>query len=161
MYKFFAQILKNISGCDSIVTLHLTINTGTHDASTETACNSFEWNGTTYTASGTYTFDYTNLSGCASTDTLHLTINHGTHNSITIVACVSYVWNDKTYSESGVYINTYNNQSGCPSADTLHLTINPLPVVHVTALENWFTLICPPRNNRAFPFFRKIGGGGM
>ena len=54
--------------------------------STETACNSFDWNGTAFTTSGTYTFDYTNVTGCASTDTLHLTINYSTHNVSTQIA---------------------------------------------------------------------------
>ena len=39
-----------------------------------TACNSFDWNGVTYTESGTYTFTTTNAAGCDSTATLDLSI---------------------------------------------------------------------------------------
>ena len=43
-----------------------------------TACDSYDWNGTTYTTSGSYTFTTTNSSGCDSTATLNLTINSAT-----------------------------------------------------------------------------------
>ncbi len=38
------------------------------------ACGSYTWNGTTYTASGSYTFTTTNTAGCDSIATLNLTI---------------------------------------------------------------------------------------
>ena len=41
-----------------------------------TACDSFDWNGTTYTESGTYTFATTNECWLYSTATLNLTINN-------------------------------------------------------------------------------------
>ena len=121
----------NADGCASVDTLHLTINHGTHNAVTETACESFTWtngNGQTYTTSGTYTHDYTNADGCASVDTLHLTIYHGTHNAVTEIACESFTWtngNGQTYTTSGTYTHDYTNADGCASVDTLHLTIYP------------------------------------
>ena len=39
-------------------------------------CDSYDWNGETYTASGTYTFETTNAVGCDSIATLNLTINN-------------------------------------------------------------------------------------
>ena len=50
---------------------------GPNNASTEThtACTSYDWNGTTYTTSGTYTYPTTNIAGCDSVATLILTIN--------------------------------------------------------------------------------------
>ena len=65
------------AGCDSTVTLHLTINHGTHNAETQSATTSYTWHGNTYTASGIYVYTYTNASGCPSADTLHLTISSG------------------------------------------------------------------------------------
>lgn len=82
----YVQTLNTATGCDSIVTLNLTINKSTHNVSTQTACESYTWNGTTYTTSGTYTFLYNNANGCASVDTLKLTINKGTHNISTQTA---------------------------------------------------------------------------
>lgn len=62
-------------GCDSVVTLHLTINQPSSGDTTAVACNSFTWYGTTYTNSGTATHVIPNMAGCDSTITLHLTIN--------------------------------------------------------------------------------------
>ncbi len=133
----------NADGCASVDTLHLTINHGTHNAVTETACESFTWtngNGQTYTTSGTYTHNYTNADGCASVDTLHLTVNHGTHNTVTETACESFTWtngNGQTYTTSGTYTHDYTNADGCASVDTLHLTI--LPAYTVTDILS----VCP------------------
>ncbi len=117
----------NGSNCASADTLHLTITTGTFNASTITNCDSYSWsaNGQTYTESGDYIYTYNNGSNCASADTLHLTITNSTHNVSSITNCESYTWsaNGQTYTESGTYVYDYTNESNCPSADTLHLTI--------------------------------------
>ena len=102
----------------------MTVNYGTHNVETETACESYTWHGETHTISGTYTYDYTNADGCASTDTLHLTINYGTLNVETETACESYTWHGETYTATGTYTYSYTNADGCPSVDTLHLTVN-------------------------------------
>ena len=52
--------------CDSIHTLNLTINNSSTSSSTVTACDSFDWNGQTYTSSGSYTWTGTNSVGCDS-----------------------------------------------------------------------------------------------
>jgi hypothetical protein len=122
--------------------LKLTVNYGTHNVETETACESFVWHDTTYTTSGTYTHAYTNNDGCASVDTLKLTVNYGTHNVETETACESYVWHDSTYTESGTYTYAYTNNDGCASVDTLKLTINPsyeITVYDTTVREHEYT----------------------
>jgi hypothetical protein len=104
--------------------LILTISVPQTSADVVTACDSYIWNGTTYTASGTYTF----ATACGS-ESLVLTINNSTHNVVNQTACGSYTWNGNTYAASGVYVYAYTNASGCASADTLNLTVNPLPTV--------------------------------
>ncbi len=117
-------------GCDSTVTLNLTINASTHDAFTAESCDTYTWsnNGSelTYTESGDYMNSYTNAAGCASTDTLHLTIKKNTNQGYTDTACVSYFWDrsGETYTVSCDTTYSYTATSGCPSVDTLHLTIN-------------------------------------
>ena len=94
-----------------------------------TACESYDWNGETYTVSGDYVQTFTNVNGCDSVVTLHLTVNHGTHNAETATAHESYVWNGETYTETGTYLFNYENGEGCESTDTLHLTVthcNPI-----------------------------------
>ncbi|MBF6640213.1 hypothetical protein IVB69_01845, partial [Flavobacterium sp. J49] len=70
-------------------TLNLTITPSTSNSTTASACDSYTWsvNGTTYTASGTYT----SVVGCH-TETLNLTITPSTSNSTTASACDSYTW---------------------------------------------------------------------
>jgi len=61
----------------------------TNNATTQTACDSYTWNGTVYTTSGTYVYSYTNGNSCPSADTLKLTIKQSTHNVTTQTACDS------------------------------------------------------------------------
>jgi hypothetical protein len=105
-------------------TLYLTVNHGTHNVETETACESYEWHGATYTTSGTYTYEYNNENGCASVDTLHLTINFAQSAEFAVTTTDScYSWNGHLYCESGDYTQTLTAANGCDSTVTLHLTI--------------------------------------
>ena len=60
---------QNISGCDSVYTLSVTINDSTSNSTTITNCDSYTWsvNGTAYTSSGTYIDVSTNAAGCTHT----------------------------------------------------------------------------------------------
>ena len=115
----------NVTGGDSTVTLHLTINQPTEGDTIAAACDRFTWYDSTYTESGDYLhlIENGNANGCDSTVTLHLTINHGTYNTIDTTVCDSYEWHDSIYTESGTYVFEYSNETDCPSADTLHLTV--------------------------------------
>ena len=66
----------NESGCTHTATLNLTINNSSSSQKMLTACDSFDWNGVTYTESGVYIFESTNESGCTHIATLNLTINN-------------------------------------------------------------------------------------
>jgi hypothetical protein len=96
------------------------------------ACVSYDWNGQTYTQSGTYTYTTTNAVGCDSTATLVLTVNNSTTSSTTQEACGTYTWNGQTYTQSGTYTYNTTNTAGCDSTATLILTINAIPTATVT-----------------------------
>ncbi len=72
----FTAVIPNTAGCDSTITIDLTITNSNTGSETMTECNSYTWNtnGQTYTQSGQYTAVLTNASGCDSTVTLNLTI---------------------------------------------------------------------------------------
>ncbi len=115
------------SGCDSIVTLDLSIlysNTGVENV---TACDTYTWaaNGSTYTSTTTDVANLTNVDGCDSTVTLNLIINNSNTGSETISACDSYTWaaNSITYTSSTSETVVLTNLSGCDSTVTLDLTI--------------------------------------
>jgi gliding motility-associated-like protein len=69
--------LPSVSGCDSIVTLDLTITNSSTGTDTQSECDSFIWiDGNTYTSSNnSATWVLTNIDGCDSLVTLDLTIN--------------------------------------------------------------------------------------
>ena len=92
---------------------------------TATACDSYTWNGKTYTQSGIYTYTTTAANGNDSIVTLHLTISPTLTAEETITACDSYEWNGQTYTQSGEYTYTTVAANGCDSIVTLHLTISP------------------------------------
>lgn len=125
--------LTNAVGCDSVVTLNLTIITSSSGTDTQTACDSYTWiDGNTYTSTtSTPTFTLTNAAGCDSTVTLNLTIN-STSSSTNQSACGSYSWNGQTYTQSGTYTFTTTNANGCDSIATLVLTINAFPAATAT-----------------------------
>ncbi len=123
--------LTNAAGCDSVVTLDLTINNSNTVTDIQTACDSYTWplNGTVYTAStNTPTVTLTNAAGCDSVVTLDLTINTFATGTDVQIACVSYTWIDgNTYTSSNnTATHTIPNGSvnGCDSVVTLDLTIN-------------------------------------
>ena len=104
--------------------LNLTITNSSSSSEAVTACDSYDWNGDTYTASGTYTFETTNAVGCDSTATLNLTIINSTTSSEDVSACDSYDWNGETYTASGTYTFETTNVAGCDSIATLILEIS-------------------------------------
>ena len=105
---------------------------------TETACDSYIWNGNTYTESGDYTVTLPTEQGRDSIEILHLTINQSETAEETIVTCDSYEWNGAVYTESGDYVFNTTTIAGCDSVVTLHLTILPEAVV-----ENEELVLCP------------------
>ena len=129
--------LTNAAGCDSVVTLNLTINNSATGVDVITACDSYTWiDGVTYTASNnTATYTLTNAMGCDSVVTLNLTVNYAVYDTIVDTAVNEYVWNGTTYTESGVYQYSDTTVAGCDSVVTLILTIQTVGVKTADELE--------------------------
>jgi hypothetical protein len=72
----FTQVLAgaNSAGCDSTITLNLTVNDPTSSTLTITNCGPYTLNGTTYNTTGVYTQTIPNAAGCDSTITLDLSV---------------------------------------------------------------------------------------
>lgn len=114
-----------IKGCDSVVTLHLTVYhkdlSGTASAN---ECDSYTWNGSTYTASGSYQYNTTTSHGCDSMATLTLVIRHSTSSTTNQDVCDSYIWHGNAYTSSTTsptHVST--NSQGCDSTEHLHLIV--------------------------------------
>jgi hypothetical protein len=128
--------LTNVAGCDSVVTLDLTMSSSTTGTDVVTACDSFTWiNSVTYTVSNnSAVFTIPSATGCDSTVTLDLFVgsvnpsiinNNGTLSSLAAPATFQWVDCDDNFSPiegatDNVFVPTSNgnyaviiNQYGC------------------------------------------------
>ena len=122
-------ILTNALGCDSIVTLNLTVLTDI-EVQYDTICDgeSFYWNGMWYNQSGVHPFSYTNQYGCEAWRYLHLQVLDSIPETITdtTICYGETVWfAGKEYTASGVYRDTLQAANGCDSVVVLDLTVLP------------------------------------
>ncbi len=107
-----------------------------HYEFSETACDEFVWDGTTYTESGDKVKEYVSVNGLDSIVVLHLTILRSTSSEETWSEIESYTWNGETYTQSGDYEFVTTNAAGCDSTAILHLTIVPVWQVTIVQPEN-------------------------
>ena len=114
----------SVFGCDSVVTLRLTVHPSYHIEETATACDSFEWKGHMYYQSGEYRFDTTTVYGCDSVVTLRLTVHPSYQVEEVVAACDSFEWKGHMYYQSGAYRFDTTTVYGCDSVVTLRLTVH-------------------------------------
>jgi hypothetical protein len=99
----------------------------------------YNWNGTDYTAPGTYTFTTTNSAGCDSVATLNLAVNSTTTSITDVTICpnqLPYNWNGLITCSRNLYIHD-DNAAGCDSVATLNLAVNS------TTTSSTDVTICP------------------
>ena len=118
----------NSAGCDSVVTLNLTVKSSSTSTDTHTGvCDSLRWiDGNLYTANNnTATHHLTNVSGCDSLVTLNLTINQSSSYTDVVSSCDSVQWLDGNwyYASTSSVSDTILNNAGCDSVIFLNLTI--------------------------------------
>ena len=118
--------LINAAGCDSVVTLDLTINNSTSGSTSVTACNSYIWDGVAYTISGAYTNIYTNIDGCDSVHTLNLIINniYIVNNTLDLCYGDTVIVGNNIYTNSGVDTNLLTSVNGCDSTIITTITFS-------------------------------------
>ncbi len=119
----YYDAVSNLVGCDSILTLNLTITHASVATIIATTCSNYVLNAQTYTTSGTYTQTLPNSTGCDSTITLNLTVNTPSSSTITNTGCDSLNFNGQTFLNGGIYTQTIPNVNGCDSTITLNLSI--------------------------------------
>lgn len=120
---------QNAAGCDSTVTLQLTVNHSTSSNDVHTACGSYTWplNGQTYTSSTSVPqVTITNRSGCDSTITLRLTINNVSYGSYADTVCYGeqLTYRGNRY-PAGQHTVTLTGSNGCDSIVALQVVARP------------------------------------
>lgn len=139
----YTDTVPNAAGCDSIISLNLTIVGPSSTTENITACQQYTWpaNGQTYTSSTTDNITLQSTQGCDSTAFLILTISDTNAVNQNISSCGSYFW-DATgidYAASGNYSTTLTNQNGCDSTINLNLVITPFDNSITTVNETTLT----------------------
>ena len=140
------------NGCDSIVTLDLTINTFVTGTDVQVACGSYTWidgvNYTSSTSTPTFTIVGGAANGCDSIVTLDLTINTFVTGTDVQVACGSYTWIDGVNYTSSTNTPTFTvvggAANGCDSIVTLDLTINNFPNVPLLPNDTTYCINSTP-----------------
>lgn len=128
----FNDTLRNLEGCDSIVTVNLTIRNSTSSVINPVVCYVYTSPSSNHTwmTSGAYMDTVTNNAGCDSVITINLTINQSSSALIAPTACFTYTSpsGTHTWNASGTYVDTLINMHGCDSFLTISLTVNTVDV---------------------------------
>jgi len=123
----FMQTLQAMNGCDSVITLNLTLLESYNVINPQAICvgESFNFHGSNYSTSGTYSATFVSENGCDSTVAIELSVNPTYSESSSILLC-----GDEVYEFEGVIYNTAGNfpvylisTFGCDSTVTLQITI--------------------------------------
>jgi gliding motility-associated-like protein len=124
----YHDTLYNSNGCDSIVTLNLTVSNVLHDTISQSICagQNYTFGGNTYSQAGVYRDTLTTTGGCDSVLLLNLTVNNMLRDTINQSICAgqNYTFGGNTYSQTGVYRDTFTSAGGCDSMVVLALTVN-------------------------------------
>lgn len=123
----YLDTFTNYTGCDSIVTLNLTVRSTSTGTINRSICSgqSYLFNGVNRTAAGTYRDTFTNYTGCDSIVTLNLNVRSTSTGTINTSICSgqSYLFNGISRTTAGAYRDTFTNYTGCDSIVTLNLTV--------------------------------------
>ncbi|GIV31547.1 MAG: hypothetical protein KatS3mg029_0898 [Saprospiraceae bacterium] len=125
----YSDTLTAANGCDSIVTLQLTVLPNSSHSFSATICQgqTYAFGNQQLTQSGTYSDTLTAANGCDSIVTLQLTVLPNSSHSFSATICQgqAYAFGNQQLTQSGTYSDTLTAANGCDSIVTLQLTVLP------------------------------------
>ncbi|MFN8284575.1 MAG: gliding motility-associated C-terminal domain-containing protein [Chitinophagales bacterium] len=125
----YKDTLRSVAGCDSIVTLNLTVNPAKVTNLSQNICQgqSVQIGQHVYTTTGNYKDTLRTTLGCDSIVNLALTVTNQIFNNIARSICEgqSVTVANHTYNQTGSYKDTLRSAAGCDSIITLNLVVNP------------------------------------
>ena len=128
----YIDTLQAATGCDSIVTLTISVTLTVRSAQTRDLCegSSFVFGSNTITTAGTYIRTIAAASGCDSIITLTVVGHALSHDTLreTICAGRTFFFHHGNISNAGFYRDTASNVAGCDSFTYLRLSVLPRPV---------------------------------
>ena len=121
--------LQTENGCDSVLTMTVTVNSGYAVTETTFICPNelpYEWNGVTFTAAGIQNVTLTAADGCDSVVTMVLNIYPTFMVTDSRTICpgeLPYEWNGVTFTAAGVQATSLQTVNGCDSVVVMTLTV--------------------------------------
>lgn len=145
--------LQSALGCDSVVTLSLSLDYSGQSIHHITACDSFVWiNGVIYyTSNNTATHLLSTWKGCDSMVFLDLSLSNSLYRKEQVSYCKAFTWIDgNTYTnDTALVFYRFGNTSGCDSILELQLDITPM---NLQIMQNGTTLNVP-QTGSAYQWF--------
>lgn len=138
----YTDTIMNAQGCDSIITVNLTVNYTTSSTQNVMACDSMVSPSGNYTwlTSGTYMDTIPNTSGCDSLMTINLTVNYTDTATLNDTMCSSYTSPSGNYvwTAPGTYMDTILTTGGCDSILTINLvSLNSTATIDTMTCESY------------------------
>ncbi len=134
--------LQSVWGCDSVRTLHLTVNPEYHTSLYDTVCRGASYNRYGFSLSdvqtdGDYTLSLSSQAGCDSILTLHLKVHSVYDTTLYDTICQGDSYSNYGFSlpsgtSGGTFINPYSTVHGCDSTVTLNLHVHPVYLFSAT-----------------------------
>lgn len=136
----YADTIPNAGGCDSLISINLTVNTAIFDTISPSVCNTYQSPSGMFVWDSTGTYQDTIVvggGGCDTVFTINLSVNNS-FASLTDSACGSYISpGGSIWTMSGTYPDTIPNMAGCDSILSINLTVTSLDI---TVAQNGNTL---------------------
>ncbi len=133
----YQQILQTASGCDSTVTVTLSVLPSVASQLALSICpgTSYAFGNQQLTQSGTYQQILQTANGCDSTVTLTLSVLPSVASQLVASMCPgsSYVFGNQQLTQPGTYQQTLQTASGCDSTVTLTLSVLPTVASQISA----------------------------
>ena len=132
----FLDTIPNTAGCDSIISIALTVNPIYNETATASICSgdSYTFGAQTLTVAGQYTEIFSSMNSCDSTAVLDLAVvaNHTTNTVVSICHGESYVLGMQTLTTAGSYTELFTSTGGCDSTVNLVLSVRPTSASSIT-----------------------------
>jgi hypothetical protein len=128
---FYTETFPAASGCDSIVSLTLSVLPDAASSISASICqgDSYPFGNQTLSAAGIYTETFAAANGCDSVVSLTLSVLPNAASSISASICQgeSYPFGNQTLSAAGIYTETFAAANGCDSVVSLTLRVLQAP----------------------------------
>ena len=139
----YTELFASTGGCDSTVTLTLSISPTYNETATADFCqgSSYTFGTQTLTSAGTYTENFASVDGCDSTVVLTLSEVTAFNETDAVSICLgdSYSFGTQTLNSAGTYTELFTSTGGCDSTVVLTLSVDPIPDNTVAESNNVLT----------------------